>query len=1080
MNRMMRHCLCATAVFVFLLLGLPYRTSQGQALSGPAESSLQGLTFRNIGPATMGGRVDDLAVMESRPSVFYAATATGGLWKTVNNGTTWKAEFEHEDVVSIGAVAIPRDDASLVWVGTGEDNNRQSSSWGGGVFKSTDGGETWKNLGLAETEHIGRIVIDPIDHDVVYVAATGHLWGPNPERGVYKTTDGGLTWTRVLSVDNQTGATDLVMDPVNNKVLYAAMYQRQRSAWGFNGGGPGSGIYKSTDAGRTWSKLTTGIPDGPLGRIGLDIYRKDPNILYALIEHDKEGGLYRSEDAGAHWTKMSNTNPRPMYFSQVRIDPTDANRVYVVGVFLLVSDDGGKTFASVRLSSVPHSPERPREDRDIHALWIDQENSAHLVIGCDAGIAVSYDRGVSWDYINNLPIGQFYHVGYDMDVPYNVYGGLQDNDVWFGPSAVRNVFGIANADWHTTSIGDGMVALADPSNSRVLYSGVDDGGLVRVDRETYERKTIRPEPAMSEPPFRWAWNSPLVLSPHDPNIVFTAANVVFKSTDRGQSWTAISPDLTSKADRDKLTLMGVSGKDIKLSKDDGVSAYPTIVAFAESPKKAGLYYAGSDDGLVHLSPDGGKTWENLTGKFPGLPSGAAVSALVPSAFDEATAYAAFNNHRADDFKPYVYFTADYGKKWTPITSTLPPNQTVNCLTEDPKNSDVLYLGTEFGLFVSLDRGHDWIRFHSNLPTVPIDEIAIQPRDDDMLLATHGRSIWILDDIAPIQHFAEAIKSSAYLFDIRPASQFNPSDDRANYPGDRSFWGQNPEFGAAITYYLDRPAKQIELTVRDASGAILRRFSNDDLKNYSHAGTDRVYWDLRHQPLEPPSTDTARGPGGGFGGGGLEGPFVLPGAYHVTLTVNGHEVATRAVQVDGDRLIPISDADRKTAHDTALSLHELQGTANLAAADLRQVDAQMRSIEQLLKQASNPPPSALKSSADDLQKRTDELAKRLGIRLGSQPDQAGAGGFPTGLRERPLLREIGSLKNEIMDSTSLPTEMQLREAREAREGLSKLVGELDRLMANTLPALYQALFENKVTPAPLKPIPSIPVSPPGQM
>ena len=1077
MTHFPRRCLCATAILAFLFLCSPDLDSQGQTLSNAAESPLQGLTFRNIGPATMGGRVDDLAVMESRPSVFYVAAATGGLWKTVNNGTTWKGEFNHENVVSIGAVAIPRNDASLVWVGTGENNNRQSSSWGGGVFKSTDGGQTWKNMGLVETEHIGRIVIDPVDHDVVYVAAMGHLWGANAERGVYKTTDGGLTWTRVLFVDSQTGATDLVMDPANNKVLYAAMYQRQRSAWGYNGGGSGSGIYKSTDAGRTWARLTNGIPDGPLGRIGLDIYRKDPNILYALIEHEKEGGVYRSDDAGAHWTKMSSTDPRPMYFSQIRIDPTNANRVYVVGVFLLVSDDGGKTFATVRLSNLPHSPERPREDRDIHALWIDPANPDHLLIGCDAGVAASYDRDVTWDYVNNLPIGQFYHVGYDMDVPYDVYGGLQDNDVWFGPSAVRNIFGIRNADWHTTSIGDGMVALADPRDSRILYSGVNDGGLVRVDRETYERKTIRPEPPKGQPPFRWAWNSPLVLSPHDPNTVFTAANMIFKSTDDGQTWTTISPDLTGKVDRDKLSLMGVAGKDIKLSKNDGVSAYPTIVVFSESPKKAGLYYAGSDDGLVHVSPDGGNTWEDLTKKFPGLPSGAAVSALVPSAFDEGTAYAAFNNHRADDFKAYVYVTYDYGKKWTSIASTLPTDQTVNCLTEDPKNPDVLYVGTEFGLFVSLDRGRQWIPFKSNLPTVPIDEITIQPRDDDMLLATHGRSIWILDDIAPIQHASDAVKASAYLFEIRTASQFNPSDDRANYPGDRQFWGQNPEFGAAITYYLNPAPKDVQLTIRDSGGAIVRQFSSDDLKNNRHAGMNRVYWDLRHQPLQPFHEDTTRGTGG-FGGGGLEGPFVLPGVYRVTLTVDGHEVPTHQVQVNGDCLIQISDADRKVQHDTALSLHELQGTANVAAADLRDVDKQMRSIQELLKQAGNPPP-ALRTSADDLEKRAGDLAKQLGARLGGQSDQAVGAGFQPDRGARPLLREISGLKGEIMDSTSLPTGVQLRQAHEAREDLAKLVSQLNDLMTNALPALYKALVENKVTPTPLKPIPAIPVSPSAQ-
>ena len=646
MNRRTRAGARVAAVMAFFVGALAIPAGQRPPIG--AEGLFDGLTFRSIGPATMGGRVDDLAVVETRPAVFYVATATGGLWKTLNNGTTWEPMFDHQDVVSIGDVAIPANDSSLVWVGTGENNNRQSSSWGGGVFKSTDGGRTWNAMGLADTRHVGRIVIDPIDHDVVYVASMGHLWGPTGERGVFKTTDGGLTWTRALFVDEMTGATDLVMDPSNNKVLYAAMYQRQRSAWGYNGGGPGSGLYKSTDAGRTWIKLTAGIPAGPLGRIGLDVYRRNPDVVYATIQHEQESGLYRSDDAGAHWTKVSGTNPRPMYFSQVRIDPGDPHRIYVLGVRLLVSDDGGKTFAETRLSFVRPGGDRPRDDLDLHALWIDPADSSHLIVGADAGVAASYDRGATWDYVDNLPIGQFYHVGYDMETPYHVYGGLQDNDVWVGPSAVRYRFGITNAEWTTLTIGDGFVALADPRDSRTVYGETQDGNIVRVDRETSERTTIKPQPARGEPALRWNWDAPLALSPHDPSTVFIGANRMFKSTDRGHSWTAISPDLTNRIDREALALMGLAGREIKLSKNDGVSAFSTLLAFAESPTRAGLYYAGADDGAVHVSRDGGKNWTKVSAKFPGLPPDAAVSRLAASAFDEGTAYATFNNHRVDD------------------------------------------------------------------------------------------------------------------------------------------------------------------------------------------------------------------------------------------------------------------------------------------------------------------------------------------------------------------------------------------------------------------------------------------------
>ncbi len=517
------------------------------AASAPAATAAQpdpfpGLKFRNIGPATMGGRVDDLAVLESNPAVFYVGTATGGLWKTVNNGTTWDVLFDDlDDTVSIGDIAINPNDANTVWIGSGENNNRQSGSWGNGLYKSIDGGKTWKHMGLPTSKHIARIIVDPIDHDIVYVAALGSLWGRGGERGIYKTTDGGLTWTRIHFVDDDTGATELVMDPSNNKVLYAATYQRRRATWGFNGGGPGSAMWKSSDAGRTWTKLTQGVPTGPLGRIGMDVYRANPNVLYARIEHEKESGTYRSDDAGLSWRKMSTTNPRPMYFSQVRIDPNNDARIYVLGVQIHISDDGGKTFIE---NGALHS--------DHHAMWINPKNSNHIIDGNDGGIGVSYDKGATWEAVYNMDLGQFYHVTYDMETPYNVCGGLQDNYTWCGPTATRSRTGIANDQWFQIHGGDGFEAQIDPTNSRIIYAESQDGNISRIDKVSNERKSIRPLPARGEPPLRWNWNTPILMSPHDPATIYVGANKVFKSTDRGQSWTAISPDLTEATDREGL------------------------------------------------------------------------------------------------------------------------------------------------------------------------------------------------------------------------------------------------------------------------------------------------------------------------------------------------------------------------------------------------------------------------------------------------------------------------------------------------------------------------------------------------
>jgi photosystem II stability/assembly factor-like uncharacterized protein len=1037
------------------------------------------LRFREIGPASMAGRIDDFAVLESNPAVFYVATATGGLWKTVNNGTTFETVFAGESTSSIGDVAVAPADANLVWIGTGENNNRQSSSWGDGLYRSADGGRTWKNMGLRESRHVARIIVDPVDHDVVYAAALGSLWGPGGDRGVFKTADGGLTWTKSLTTDDDTGATELVMDPSNNKVLYAATYQRRRATWGFNGGGPGSAIYKTTDAGRSWTKLTVGLPDGPKGRIGLDIYRRNPNVVYARIEHATESGVYRSDDAGATWRKLSSVNPRPMYFSQIRVDPQSDSRVYVLGVQLHVSDDGGRTFRNdgARFIHV-----------DFHAMWIDPNNSSHLMIGGDGGVGISYDRSQTYVWLNNMPIGQFYHVAFDLQSPYTVCGGLQDNNTWCGPSAVRSRDGIGNDAWFIIGGGDGFVGLLDPHDPRILYAESQDGRMNRVDRVTNERKAIRPEPAEGQPAYRWNWDTPLTLSPHDPRTVFVAANKLFRSSDRGHSWLEVSPDLTNAIDRDELELMGVKGKDIRLAKHDGVGAYGTIVSFAESPKRQGLYYTGSDDGVVAVSRDAGRTWTRVTDKISGVPKNTYVSEVAPSRFDEGTVYATFDGHRLNDFGTYVYASADYGSSWRSIATGLPRGEVVRTLAEDLRNPDVLYLGTESGLFVTTDRARSWTRVKANLPTVPVYEIGLHPRDNDMILATHGRSLWVLDDLAPFQQHAQAMTPDAYLFEPGTVAHRLGSNERSRgFEGDRKFLGPNPAEGASITYRLRSAAKDVRLIVKDASGRTVRELGGEGASRATGApgpadrgtgapgpadrgtgapgpadrgtgapgpandaraaGLNTVVWDLRVEPLPAPRGPQGPGGGGGFGGGGLNGPLVLPGVYTVALQIDGREAASATITVAGDPEIQITDADRRTHFDTVLMLHELQRYANDAAAAVTALDEQISSVKDRMK---TPNVAAdLKSAVDGFDKALAGVKPKLGV----GGVDFGGGGFGGGAQN--VRGRIGQLKGSIMASTSLPTETQTRQVSESRQALAKTIDEVNAVIARA-GALYKQL------------------------
>jgi photosystem II stability/assembly factor-like uncharacterized protein len=858
---MKRHAAVARYGLVLLLLPVPARAAEPAALAPP---DLDALAARPLGPGNMSGRVTALAVVEKRPATQYVGSASGGLWKTVNNGITWKPVFDQQKIASIGDVAVAPSDPEVVWVGTGEANARNSVSWGDGVYKSVDGGKTWKNMGLRDSRHIGRIVIHPKDPEVVYVAALGHLWGPNKERGLFKTTDGGSTWAAVKYIDDETGFIDLSMDPSDPQTLYAAAYRVRRDA--FAGGspavqlGPDAGLYRTTNGGATWQKLTKGLPDRLFGRCGIAVSRKDPRVLNAVVQTDltasrtvsgqpaktnnepDNGGIFRSEDRGVTWVKVNDLCPRPFYFGQVRVDPNDARRVYVAGNALHVSEDGGKTF---------RPDAAPGVHADHHALWIDPADSDHLIAGCDGGVYYSYDRGQTWEHLKNLPTAQFYAIGLDLRKPYRVYGGLQDNGSWGGPSRTFSREGVGLADWFRLHGADGFYCQADPQEPDLVYCEAQYGNLRRVNLRTGDDLGIRPQPPAGQPAYRFNWSSPLLLSPHDSRIVYFGGNHVFRSVNRGDTWEVISPDLTK----------GQPGP----SEDGG----HTITTLAESPLKAGLLYAGTDDGRAHVSRNGGLSWSDLSARLPGLPADRWVSRVECSPFAEGTAFLAVDRHRHDDRAPYLFKTEDYGAAWKPITGNLPPEGHVHVLRCDPVNRDLLYAGTEFGLFLSLDGGASWHPFRHGLPTAAVHDLAVHPRDRELVVATHGRGLYVVD-AAPLQQLtAKALAAPAYLFDVKPALRYEPRDYHGLGTG-KQFLAPNPPVGAVFFYHLkSKSSEEVRLVVTDARGQAVATLTGD-----GSPGLHRVLWNLR-----------GTGP-------------VPPGEYAVRLRAGGREL-TRTFRVEAE-------------------------------------------------------------------------------------------------------------------------------------------------------------------------------------
>lgn len=928
-----RTVIAFVSLFTFLCLlpapGAAQQNGDGVVINQSDNPLLRPFRWRSIGPIGQGGRVDDIAVSPDDPRVFFVGFATGGVWKTTNNGVTFRPVFDTYDIASAGAMAISPANTDIVWIGTGESNNRQSSSFGAGVYKSTDGGETFTLMGLTETQSIARMIAHPTDPDVLWLAANGRLFGPNPERGVYKTTDGGDSWDRVLYVDENTGATDLVIDPSNPNTLFAATYQRRRTACCFVGGGPGSGIWRSDDAGETWSRVTgNGLPRGTMGRIALGMTAADPNMIYAQIEvaADREAplsasqreewerldddddeelppdpqynGIWRSTDKGESWSFRSNENGRPMYFSQIRVDPTNADIVYVVDQRVYKSTDGAREFEL--LEGYGHV--------DQHALWINPNDGDHLMIGNDGSVDISYDQGEEWESLRTWAVGQPYHASVDMRRPYYVCTGLQDNGTWCGPSSVRTGQ-ILSEDWYRVGGGDGFYSAVDPTDHAVVYSESQNGRVRRVDLRTGEQVNIQPRPPTEDDEtsniipapsvdteLRWNWNTPFILSPHNPRVVFAGGNRLYKSLDQGNSWT-MSPDLTKNIDTDEVQIMGQyialprcglldRGEECILSRNDGVRNYSTLVTIAESTIMPGLLWVGADDGNVQVSRDGGATWTEVGQNVPGGTMTYYVSRVEASHFDPATAYISLDGHRSDDLRPYVFVTRDYGRSWQSISANLPAHGNVHTVRQDLRNRNLLYAGTEFGFYVSFDEGGSWQAFMNNLPTTRVDDVLVHPRDNDLVLATHGRSVLIMDDISALQALTpEVLASDVHLFEPRDAVLWKEDRTLArSVTGNKTWQGDNGPRGTVIQYYLDDDTRgDVNLTITDLrTGEVFR-----DLEGTGEAGLNRVEWDSRGN--QPPPGEGGGG-GGGFGGGN-QGPLAQPGVYRVTLTVNQNEYTT---------------------------------------------------------------------------------------------------------------------------------------------------------------------------------------------
>ncbi len=960
-------------------------------------SVFSGLKWRSIGPAFASGRIADFAVNPENPAVYFVATASGHIWKTENNGTTFKPVFDHYGAYAIGCLAMDPDNPDVVWAGTGENNYQRVLGYGNGVYKTLDGGKSWKNMGLKDSRQIGMIAIDPRNTDIVYVAAEGSVWGPGGDRGLYKTTDGGKSWEKVLDISENTGVSNVILDPRNPDVVYAVSLQRRRHVYTAIAGGPETAFYKSADGGKNWRKLTRGLPAGDMGGIGLAVSPADPDVLYAKIEATgDESGFYRSEDRGESWTKMSDHYSSGQYFSEIVCDPRDVNTVYSLETVTQVTHDGGRTWKPLGNN---------HRHVDDHAMWIDPAHTGHFLIGGDGGVYESFDGGKNYLFKTNLPVTQFYRVAVDNSKPfYYVYGGTQDNNSFGGPSRNLTRQGVNKDEWFITVGGDGFWCAVDPENPDIIYSEWQYGNSIRYDRKSGESIDIKPQPKKDELTFRWNWNAPLIISPHSHTRIYVAANKVFRSDDRGNSWQEISGDLTRRLDRNMFRVMGKFWSVDAVGKDVSTSLWGTIVSLAESPVKEDLLYAGTDDGLIQMTDDGGKHW-NKTESFPGVPDYTYVSDICPSRFDDNVVFASFDNRKRDDFKPYLLKSTDKGKTWISIAGNLPDNGTVHTIEQDYVNPELLFAGTEFAFYFSVNGGKTWTKFTSGLPDIAVRDIAIQRRENDLVIATFGRGFYILDDYTPLRNFKpEILDQKAHIFPVKDALLYIQTGAKGNQ-GSTYYLAKNPPFGAVFTYYLKESLKtdkekrhEIEkkefekgekikvltwdevrkenleepphliFTVLDEQGNVVRRINTSGSK-----GIRRMAWDLRYSspfPLhlkngkyDPLAKDD-------------DGMLAMPGKYFVTLSVSGHGEISGLTDTVPFRVVALNNTtlparDRKAVfafqRKVALLAGKIQGTMNYT----KELIDETESILQTLDHAAGATPEMLRQ-ARKIRKELDQV------------------------------------------------------------------------------------------------------------
>ncbi len=1032
------------------LITIPLNLRSQETDIATMREAANGLTLRGIGPAVMGGRIADIAVSAQDPSTWYVAVGSGGLWKTENNGILWNPVFEDQPSYSIGSVTIDPNNSQIVWVGTGENVSGRHVGWGDGIYKSIDGGTTWNNMGLTKSEHIGKILVDPRNSDVVFVAAEGPLWASGGDRGLYKTSDGGKTWQLVLKIDENTGVTDIEFDPSNPDIVYAAAYQRRRHVWALLSGGPKSGIYKSTDNGESWSQKSTGLPKGDVGKIGIAVTPSEPNIVYATIEADQtEKGFYKSMDKGESWKLQSSYisgGTGPHYYQEIEVSPTNPDLIYQMDVFIRVSRDGGRNFKVLGTGREKHS--------DNHALWIDPSNGKHLLAGTDGGLYETFDEGTTWRHFPNLPISQFYKLSLDSTEPfYNIVGGAQDLGTLLGPSRTMNTEGVRNSDWYVPLGADGYDNAFDPKDPNIVYMEIQEGNLNRYDRSTEEGMDIQPQPGPGDAPERWNWDSPILISPFNHNRLYYGSQRLWRSDDQGNSWTPISKDLTTNVNRYELDIMGRVWSVDALYDNSAMSQYATLTSISESPKMEGLLYTGSDDGLISISEDGGASWRQ-SGELPKVPEKSFINDIEASTHDSNTVFVSADAHKFGDFKPYLFISKDRGRSWKSIVGDLPSQTIVWVIKQDPVNPNLLFIGTEYGIYFSTNAGENWIQLKSGVPTIPFRDLELHPRDNDLVGASFGRGFFVLDDYTPLRTLSEAVKAEKNeLFAVKDAWWYVPNTpmQAKGMPtaGSTSFASENPPFGAIFTYYLkDIPKtskairKEREESLKDKNMSIpfpgwdqlkeeatesepkvllLVSDENDEpirwVEGGAKKGLNRVNWDLRLPPPDPINlTEPEFKPPWA---GDDQGPLAAPGNYSVKLymLVNG------SLEEQGDaESFMVKPVNNKTATDTkSVALFqketaELSRQVSIAGQKMGELSERLRYIKAALIKTPKGAPK-LFERFEELGDNLNELRTKLnGDPIKSALNESTA----------PSIRSrVGQVAYAHWETTQPPTETQKR-------------------------------------------------------